>query len=84
MKEKKLIGYKSLKEACKVARERALEKDLYAHATVYIEKDGSYTVSPDNTKNSKFFVLVDKSGARYQEKWQRTGFGKRKVFIRIN
>ena len=83
MKEKKLIGYQSINEACKVARERALE-NRYHSVSVYIERDGSFTVSPDNTKNSKFYLLVDKSGARFKKQWKRTEFGKREIFVRIN
>ena len=83
MKEKKLIGHQSINEACKIARERALE-DRYGSVAVYIERDGSYTIAPDNTKNSKFHLLVDKSGARFRKQWKRDAYGKREIFVRIN
>lgn len=86
MKKKKLIGYASLKEACKVAREEALEKNSshYNPVCVYEESDGSFTIGITHTRKAKFKVAVDKSGARYTKKLVKDYCG-RKVerFVRI-
>ena len=77
--KKKLIGYASMKEACKEARELALEKNssCYNPICVYEERDGSFTVDYKHTKNAKFKVAVDKSGAKYTKKLVRNYFGQK-------
>lgn len=86
MKKKKLIGYASLKEACKFARELALEKNssYYNPICVYEETDGSFTVGIEHTKKAKFKVAVDKSGAKYAKKLVRDYSGKKvERFVKI-
>ena len=68
-KKKKLVGYATLKEACMVARDDLLERRSHYLEFVYVERDGSYTVGAQHTKNAQFVVAVDKSGARYIKKW---------------
>ena len=79
MKKKKLIGYASLKEACKVARELALEKNSshYNPICIYEEKDGSFTVDVQHSTKAIFKLAVDKSGTRYTKKLVRDDFGKK-------
>ena len=86
MKKKKLLGYESLKEACKVAREEALENNSshYNPICIYEESDGSFTIGINHTRKAKFKVAVDKSGARYTKKLVRDYFGKKvERFVKI-
>lgn len=62
MKEKKLKGYASLKEA----RQKAREVANYFPVPIYFESDGSFSVGHPNDKKAVFYIAVDKSGAKYR------------------
>lgn len=70
MKKKKYIGYENLKDACKQAREIAIEKNAshYNPICIWEELDGSFTIDNMHTNKAIFKVAVDKSGAKYQKK----------------
>ena len=59
MKTKKYKGYKTLKEARAVVRERT----HYWYMDIFLESDGSYSVDKPCDKKAKFVMAVDKSGA---------------------
>ena len=80
MKTKKYKGYKTLKEARAVAR----EKTHYWYTDIYLESDGSYSVDKPCDKKAKFLMAVDESGAWYTKEMVRNSFGeKREKYIRL-
>ena len=82
---KKFIGYVSLKDARAAAREMALEHKYVRYLIcVYVEKDGSYTVGDDHTKNAKLVFAIDKGGAKYVSKWVTSDCGRKyQTFVRL-
>ena len=82
-KNKRLVGYATLKEACMVARNNLLEHKSHYFESVYVEKDGSYTVGEQHTKNSQFVVAVDKSGTRYIKKWVKENGYKHEKYVPV-
>ena len=82
-KNKRLIGYANLKEACAAARQEALDSRYHYIVSVYEESDGSFTVGDAHTNKAQFKVAIDKSGARYIKKWVRDNGYKHETFVRI-
>lgn len=73
--KKKWGEFQTLKEACKIAREKA----VYGVIEIYKNYDNSYSLNPDQHKKAVFICAVDKSGRRYKKEWKRAWNGKKYI-----
>lgn len=84
-KKKRLIGYASLKDACMDARNEAIRKNCsrWNPVNIFVEPDSSFSVGTSLTNKGKFYVAVDKSGARYRKKRIKDLGMCREVYVKI-